>query len=73
MNKRIAQSFGAAVLLSGGVALCSIAFAQTASDDAGAARSMLQKAVAAVKADETKAIDMICARSNAPRAGTATW
>jgi hypothetical protein len=58
MNKRIAQSFGAAVLLSGGVALCSIAFAQTASDDAGAARSMLQKAVAAVKADETKAIDM---------------
>jgi hypothetical protein len=58
MNKRTARSFGAAVLLSGGVALCGTASAQTASDDAAAAKSMLQKAVAAVQADKTRAIEM---------------
>ena len=58
MNRRVARSFSAAVLLSGGIALCCTAFAQTATNDAAAAKSMLQKAVAAVKAGESKAIDM---------------
>jgi hypothetical protein len=58
MHKRVARSYRAAVILSGGLALCATAFAQTATDDAAAAKSMLQKAVAAVKADEAKAVDM---------------
>lgn len=57
MNKRIARALHTVVLLSAGIAVCSAAFAQTAGDDAAAAKSMLQKSVAAVKADEAKAID----------------
>jgi signal transduction histidine kinase len=57
MNKRIARALNTAAFMSAGVAVCSAAFAQTAGDDAAAAKSMLQKAVAAVKAGEAKAID----------------
>ncbi len=58
MYKRIARSYGAALILSGGLTLCSTAFAQATPDDAADAKSMLEKAVTAVKADEAKAIDM---------------
>lgn len=57
MNKRIVRTLGTAVVLSAGVAVCGTAFAQTTGDDAATAKSMLLKAVAAVKADEAKAIN----------------
>jgi hypothetical protein len=59
MNKRIARALNTAALLSAGAVICSAGFAQTAGDDAAAAKSMLQKAVAAVKADKAKAIETI--------------
>jgi signal transduction histidine kinase len=57
MNKSIARALNTAALLSAGAVICSAGFAQTAGDDAAAAKSMLQKAVAAVKADKAKAIE----------------
>jgi signal transduction histidine kinase len=45
-----------AFIMAGGVA--SSAVAQTANSDATAAKAMLEKAVAAVKADKAKALDM---------------
>lgn len=58
-NKRFPRALSTAALLCVGVTISSSgAVAQTASGDAATAKAMLEKAVAAVKADEAKALDM---------------
>ena len=52
------RSLGVAAVLAGAVALSPAAFAQQTRGTADEAKAMLMKAVAAVKADETKALDM---------------
>ncbi len=58
MNKRNALALTTAALLClGGAMFDDAVLAQTANGDAAAAKAMLEKAVAAVKADEAKALD----------------
>ncbi|MGD0023541.1 MAG: hypothetical protein ABSC37_02790 [Xanthobacteraceae bacterium] len=65
MNRRTTLALSTAALLCLGVALpggaaviSTAVLAQTGDADATAAKAMLEKAVAAVKADEAKALDM---------------
>jgi hypothetical protein len=52
------RSFGIAAVLAGAVALSPAAFAQQTRGTADEARAMLMKALAAVRADKAKALDM---------------
>jgi len=58
-NKRFPRALRTAALFCVGVTISGDrVVAQTASEDAAAANAMLEKAVAAVKTDEAKALDM---------------